>query len=90
MKVKVKETQEIINVEFAHTVNYGGQIEKIWQDSFSGKLYPASLLEQIIEEKMVNKHEFIEKACKWLYNNWKGQDYYSSDIIEGLRKAMEE
>ena len=64
MKVKVKETQEIINVEFAHTVNYGGQIEKIWQDSFSGKLYPASLLEQIIEEKMVS----LDKACEVLKN----------------------
>lgn len=32
----------------------------------------------------------VEKACEWLYNNWKGEDYYMSDIIEGLRKEMEE
>mgnify|MGYP003425149927 FL=1 len=32
----------------------------------------------------------LEKACEWLYNNWKGEDFYISDIIEGLRKAMEE
>lgn len=32
----------------------------------------------------------INQACEWLYNHWKGEDYYITDIIEGLRKAMEE
>lgn len=32
----------------------------------------------------------VEKACEWLYDNWKGEDFYITDIIEGLRKAMEE
>lgn len=73
---------------------------KIDNDKDISTDYPTSLLlpcdnivedvEEESEEKMVNKHEFIEKACKWLYNNWKGEDYYTSDIIEGLRKAMEE
>lgn len=31
----------------------------------------------------------VEKAYEWLYNNWKGEDFYMTDIIEGLRKAME-
>lgn len=30
----------------------------------------------------------IDRACEWLYNNWMGEDYYITDIIEGLRKTM--
>ncbi len=38
----------------------------------------------------IGKQININQACEWLYNNWKGEDYYITDIIEGLRKAMEE
>lgn len=97
MKVKVKETQEIIDVEFAYDYNSGGQIEKIWQDSFSGKLYRASLLEQIKEEKTVS----LNKACDILYAMLCTQDindyYYVTapayedvvDFVDDFRKAME-
>ena len=37
------------------------------------------------QEKMVS----LDAVCNYLYNNWKGEDYYASDIIEGLRKTME-
>lgn len=37
------------------------------------------------QEKMVS----LDAVCNWLYNNWKGEDYYVSDIVEGLRKTME-
>ena len=40
--------------------------------------------------EMVNKQEFIERVCKYLYNNWQGDDFYMTDIIEGLRKDLEE
>lgn len=98
MKVKVKETQEIIDVEFAHTYNYGGTVEKIWQDSFSGKFYPASLLEQITEEKMVS----LDKVCDLLYSMLTTQDLYDydyvtapaydtvEDFVEDFRKSFEE
>lgn len=42
------------------------------------------------KSEMVNKQEFIERVCKWLYNNWQGEDFYMIDIIEGLRKDLEE
>ena len=38
------------------------------------------------QDKMVS----LDAVCEWLYNNWKGEDYYASDIIEGLRKTMGE
>lgn len=37
------------------------------------------------QEKMVS----LDDVCNWLYNNWKGEDFYMTDIIEGLRKSME-
>lgn len=81
MKVKVKETQEIIDVEFAYDYNSGGQIEKIWQDSFSGKLYRASQLEQIKEEKTasLNKEELIQ----FLKENLQISIYDSTDTYDG-------
>lgn len=42
------------------------------------------------KSEMVNKQEFIARVCKWLYNNWQGEDFYMTDIIEGLRKDLEE
>ena len=30
----------------------------------------------------------IDDVCDYLYDNWKGDDYYITDIIEGLRNNM--
>ena len=29
-----------------------------------------------------------DDVCDYLYNNWKGDDHYITDIIEGLRNNM--
>lgn len=43
-----------------------------------------------VEEESEDKMVSLDKVCEWLYNNWKGEDFYITDIIEGLRKAMED
>ena len=30
----------------------------------------------------------IDDVCDYLYDNWKGDDHYITDIIEGLRNNM--
>lgn len=57
MKVKVKTTGEIIDVHFSHNYNTGGSNEKVYSDSFSGKYYYASELEQLTDNT-------IDKACE--------------------------
>lgn len=32
----------------------------------------------------------IDEVCDWLYNNWKGDDFYITDVIEGLRKEYKQ
>ena len=50
-----------------------------------GEMFEGLAIEDELQEKMVS----LDAVCNYLYNNWKGEDYYASDIIEGLRKAME-
>lgn len=49
------------------------------------------------KSEIVNKQEFIEKACEWLFNNKnnyiidiEGETLINDQIITDLRKAMEE
>lgn len=30
----------------------------------------------------------LDDVCEYLYNNWKGEDFHITDIVEGLRKSM--
>lgn len=34
------------------------------------------------------KRRFIDETCDYLYKNWRGDDFYITDIIEGLRKHL--
>lgn len=54
MKVKVKTTGEIIDVHFSHNYNSGGSNEKVYSDSFTGKYYYASELEQLTGNTMID------------------------------------
>lgn len=54
------------------------------------QIYPISKMFVFVQGAKWADETMIDKACEWLYNNWKGEDFYMTDIIEGLRKAMEE
>lgn len=77
--------EQIYSQSISYTRNIFGEIEDFSDvvDAFADGVRWAD------ENPQFSKEEFIEKACEWLYNNWKGEDYYIFDIIEGLRKAME-
>ena len=47
------------------------------------------MIEDPVDVKPQDKMVSLDSVCEYLYNNWKGEDYYASDIIEGLRKTME-
>ena len=48
--------------------------------------------EKNVEPEMVNKQEFIEKACEWLEDKLRMYAGYSdtADLVDSFRKAMEE
>jgi hypothetical protein len=58
MKVKVKTTGEIIDVHFSHDYNRSGSNEKVYSDSFTGKYYYASELEQLTESMQPKFDQF--------------------------------
>lgn len=60
MKVKVKQTGEVIDVEFVYCVNRLGFRENVYADSFNGTEYYASELEKI------DNNENVDKICNIL------------------------
>ena len=68
MKVKVKQTGEVIDVEFIYYMNRLGFRENVYADSFNGTEYYASELEKIDNDENVDKIcNILKKIAKNLY-----------------------
>lgn len=100
MKVKVIKNGEIIDVEFSHVLSRGGEQEKVYRDTFTGKSYLASELEKVNNNKVQHIRtgviETVIGDCKIKMNGvwvdgviYQGNDRFTGKLTTFVRERSD-
>lgn len=101
MEVKVISTGERIDVEFSHILSRGGNQEKVYRDTFTGKAYTARELEKVNVDKKVQHIrtgviETVIGDCKIKMNGvwvdgviYQGNDRYTGKLTTFVRERSD-